>query len=116
MNGARWSLRIGGMAGGLLVWTSALVGLYALHAVGCKISWLEVAVGPVSLLRMVLLAVWLAHLGLLAWLCLRFRRWRSDAAGAGDRFIVAASVALTVVAFVATLYTGVPAVFLRQCS
>lgn len=116
MTAAHASLRLLGLVGGLLLWSSAFVALYALHAVGCAITWTEVGVGPVSLSRVVLLAVWLVHLALLILLLLRCRTWLRDTApGSGDRFVARSSVALTVVAFVATAYIGLPIVLLRHC-
>jgi hypothetical protein len=116
MTASHASLRLLGLVGGLLLWSSAFVALYALHAVGCALTWTEVGVGPVSLSQIVLLAVWLVHLALLILLLMRCRTWLRDTApGTGDRFVARSSIALTVIAIVATAYTGLPVVLLRHC-
>ena len=116
MTATHASLRLLGLVGGLLLWSSAFVALYALHAVGCAVTWAEVGVGPVSLSQVVLIAVWLAHLALLILLLLRCRTWLRDSMpGSGDRFVARSSIALTVVAIIATGYTGLPIMLLRHC-
>ncbi len=116
MTAAHASLRLLGLVGGLLLWSSAFIALYGLHAVACNVTWTEVAIGPASLSEIVLLAVWLGHLALLILLLLRCRAWLRDTApGSGDRFVARSSIVLTVVSIVATAYTGLPIVLLRHC-
>jgi hypothetical protein len=54
---------------GFGVWCSALVVIYALHAIGCAFAW------PAGPLRLTIAVVLLAHLGVIAWM------WRDHAAG-----------------------------------
>ncbi len=116
MTATNASLRLLGLVGGLLLWSTAFVALYGLHAIGCVLTWTEAMVGPVSLSQIVLLGVWLGHLALLVLLLMRCRTWLRDSVpGSGDRFVARSSIALTVIAIVATAYSGLPIVLLRHC-
>ena len=64
--------RLWWLLAGFGVWCSALVFLYALHAIGCAFAW------PTGTLRLVLAVVLLAHLGVLAWM------WHHQAASSAD--------------------------------
>jgi hypothetical protein len=57
---------------GFGVWCSALVVIYALHAVGCAFAW------PAGALRLGLVLVLLAHLGAIVWM------WRDQAAAGAE--------------------------------
>ena len=59
--------KLGLLVAGFGIWCSALVVLYALHAIGCAFAW------PTGALRSGLVVVLLIHLALLAWL------WRDQA-------------------------------------
>jgi len=103
-----------GLVAGLLVWSSAFVVLYGLHAVGCNAGW-HAAGQFASPLRLVLIAVWALHLGVLAWLVAHYRR----AAPGGDRtasFLQLAAWTLGLVALAATLWTGAPVALLELCA
>jgi hypothetical protein len=62
--------RLWRLAAGFAVWCSALVALYALHAIGCAFAW------SAGSLRLGLAVVFLAHLIVIGWM------WR-DIAQAG---------------------------------
>ena len=64
--------RLWWLLAGFGVWCSALVFLYALHAIGCAFAW------PAGPLRVALALVLLAHLGVITWM------WRDQAAGRAD--------------------------------
>jgi hypothetical protein len=64
--------RLWWLLAGFGVWCSALVVIYALHAVGCAFAW------PAGALRLALVFVLLTHLGVIAWM------WRDQAAGSAD--------------------------------
>jgi hypothetical protein len=57
---------------GFGVWCSALVVIYALHAVGCAFAW------PAGPLRLSIAVVLLAHLGVIVWM------WRDRAEGGAE--------------------------------
>lgn len=60
--------RLWWLLAGFGVWCSALVLLYALHAIGCAFAW------PAGLLRLGLALILLAHIGVIGWM------WRDQAA------------------------------------
>ena len=60
--------RLWWLLAGFGVWCSALVFLYAMHAIGCAFAW------PAGPLRLVLGLVLLVHLGVICWM------WRDQAA------------------------------------
>jgi hypothetical protein len=64
--------RLWWLLAGFGVWCSALVFLYAVHAVGCAFAW------PVGALRLALALVLLAHLIVIGWM------WRDRLAGSPD--------------------------------
>jgi hypothetical protein len=98
------------MALGFGIWSLAFAVLYAVQATGCAFGWHTLAVGPVSLLRMLLIAIWVAHLAALAWLYVVCRQAAGGAAL--DRFLARAAAALTAAAIAATVWIGT-ALFLR---
>ena len=65
------------LALGYGIWCSALVLLYALHALGCAFAW------PTAVLRTVLAVVFLVHLVALGGLWRVYARRRADTAN-GD--------------------------------
>ncbi|UEM22884.1 hypothetical protein JL100_009110 [Skermanella mucosa] len=96
---------------GFLLWSSAFVVLYGVQGLGCRLGWDDVGLGPVSLNRGALLAVWALHVGLIAAMAAIQVRRRSADRGAADRgtaFIDRAGLALTFCALVATIWTGIP--------
>ena len=102
-----------GLVAGLLVWSSAFVALYGLHAVGCNAGWHD-AGSYVTPLRLVLVAVWAVHLVALGWLVAWYRR----GAPVDDRtggFLQLAAWTLGLVALVATVWTGAPVAVLELC-
>lgn len=102
---------------GLTVWGSAFLWLYGALSLGCAFGWEEVALGPLSLQRGVLLGLWLAHLALLAallpWTRRRARRLRE--AGAPGAGLARAAFHATVVALAATVVNYAPVLALSAC-
>lgn len=112
MSGARVvpPRRLWWLAAGFGIWCSALVVLYALHAIGCAFAW------PTSSLRTSLVVVFVVHLVGVGWM------WRNFAASgpapAGDAtggFLHAAIIWSTIAAFVATVLTFGPPLLLSTC-
>ncbi len=95
---------------GFAVWCSALVALYAVHAVGCAFAW------PAGPLRLGLALMLLVHLAVIGWM------WRSlDGADAGvdsgrtGAFLRAVIVWTVAAAFVTTILTLGPPLLLTAC-
>ena len=102
--------RVWWLAGGFAVWCSALVVLYALHAIGCAFGW---SAGP---LRWSLVLVFFAHLAVVGWMWRNFAKPRPDHDhGQTGSFLHAAIVWTTIAAFAATVLTFGPALLLSTC-
>lgn len=105
------------LVSGLVIWSSAFVSLYALLSVGCAFGWEDRSVGPVSLQRAVLLAVWLAHLAavglLVAWTRRRMRRADADDELSG--FFARTALAAALVSVAVTVVNYAPILGLSAC-
>jgi len=98
------------LAAGYGAWCSALVAIYALHALGCAFGW------PAGALRTGLGAALGVHLAVIAWL------WRACARSAADPAFGPTGVFLhwvvlwtLITAFVTTLLTLGPTLLLATC-
>jgi hypothetical protein len=98
------------LAAGFGVWCSALVFLYALHAIGCVFAWRP------GTLRLTLALVFLAHVLVAAWI------WRNAAKSVPDtafgrtgNFLHTAVVWTAIAAVVATIVTFGPPLLLATC-
>ena len=91
------------MMGGFMAWSAAFTLMYATLSFGCAYGWDAVPLGPVSLNRAALTLAWLVCLGGLAallWACVRL----FYAQGKGvSPFLRTCGVALTALAFAATV-------------
>jgi hypothetical protein len=99
-----------GLVAGFGVWCSALVVLYALHAIGCAFAW---SAGP---LRLGLAVVLLGHLVVIGWM------WRDLAAANPDpgfgqtgTFLHTVVIWTVIAAFAATVLTLGPSLLLTIC-
>ncbi|MGQ7793175.1 hypothetical protein ACUN0C_12260 [Faunimonas sp. B44] len=104
---------------GFVVWSLAFIALYGLLSVGCELGWQGRHVGPLSMLRVLLLGLWAAHLAALAWLVrLCWRRVRAqEGDGRGTAaFLDLASLAAMLAAFAATAWIGVPVLGASACT
>jgi hypothetical protein len=98
------------LALGYGIWCSALVMLYALHALGCAFAW------PSTTLRAVLALVFLAHLVAIGVLWRAYAHGQADAAyGAAGRFFHEVALWTLATAFAATVITLGPTLFLATC-
>jgi hypothetical protein len=102
---------LAGLVAGFLVWSSAFVALYGLHAVGCNLGW-QAPETYASPLRLALVAVWLLHAAALVWLVLHFR---PAAAASSAPFLERAAFTLSALALAVTLITGAPILALDLC-
>jgi hypothetical protein len=102
--------RLWWLAAGFGVWCSALVILYALHAIGCAFAW------PTTTLRLSLVLVLLAHLLVIAWMWGAVARADPDPASAEPAgFLHTVTVWLLIAAFVATVLVLGPPLLLQSC-
>jgi hypothetical protein len=98
------------LALGYGIWCSALVLLYALHALGCAFAW------PGAALRAVLALVLLAHLVALGWLWRSHVRRSADVCGGATvSFFQDVALWTLATAFVATVLTLGPSLMLATC-
>lgn len=93
---------------GFGLWMLALSVLYGAQATMCELGWQRVRLGPVSLSRLVLAAIWAAHVAVLLWL---YRRCHRVLTGRErrkplDRFLWRSAASLSVAAIAATLWIG----------
>jgi hypothetical protein len=98
------------LAAGFAVWCSALIALYALHAIGCAFAW------PAGSLRLGLGVALLAHLVVLGWI------WRDIASAGPDpifgptgAFLHWAVTWTVIAASIATALTLGPSLLLTIC-
>ena len=102
--------RLGWLAAGFGVWCSALVVLYALHAIGCAFAW---NAGP---LRLSLVLVLAAHLVVIGWMWHdRARAGPEPAFGEPGAFLRTVVVWTLIAAFVTTALTLGPVLLLSTC-
>ena len=98
------------LAAGFGVWASALVMLYALHAIGCAFAW------PAGSLRLVIAVVLLAHLIVIGWMWRDLARADPDPAfGVPGTFLRTVFLWTSIAAFVTTALTLGPALLLTVC-
>lgn len=105
------SRRLWWLAAGFVVWSIALVVLYALHAIGCAFGW------SAGALRWSLIAVFLAHLVVIGWIWGKFAKgWPPDpAAGKAGSFLHEAIVWATIAAFASGVLALGPPLLLTTC-
>lgn len=101
--------RVWWLAGGFGVWCSALVMLYALHAIGCTFAWQS------NTLRLSLVAVFLTHLVVIGWMWGHFLFNTDQEPGPTSNFLHSAILWTVITAFAATVLTlGLP-LLLNTC-
>ncbi|WP_182083888.1 hypothetical protein [Aureimonas sp. ME7] len=105
------------LCAGFVIWGSAFVWLYAALSIGCAFGWEDAVIGPVSLQRAMLVAVWLAHLVAIGAVLLWARRRRRvlPAGAEPDTFLARATVWTTAVALGVTILNFVPVLLPSAC-
>ena len=102
--------RLWWLAAGFAVWCSALVVLYALHAIGCAFAWSS------GSLRLGLAMVLFAHLIVIGWMWRDITRAGTDPDfGPTDSFLHGAVIWTLIAALVATAITLGPPLLLATC-
>lgn len=98
------------LTAGYGAWCSALVFIYALHALGCAFAW------PTGALRLALGAALLVHLAAIAWLSRDYANTRPDPAlGPTGSFLHWVVLWTLITAFVTTVLTLGPTLLLATC-
>lgn len=104
---------------GFIVWGSAVLALYGLLSLGCRLGWESVAFGATTVQRIVLTGAFAVHLlalaGLTWW---TYRRWRTedDAATSGGRFfVISVSFYASAAALGATIFNFAAIFWLTPC-
>ncbi|MEW9855123.1 hypothetical protein [Novosphingobium sp. M1R2S20] len=95
---------------GLIAWAVAFSAIYGLQGLGCALGWDRVMIGPLQLGRTLLIVLWLAFVAVQAWMI-----WHFTHHPRGSVFLNRLTVAVAVVGWVATIYTGVPVVLASMC-
>ena len=106
------------MAAGFVVWSSAFVLLYITASVGCEFGWHSTTVGPLTLMRVILIAIFAAHLSVLIWLlvyCIRMLRQAREQ-NPSARFLYRAALGLTVASIAATIWVGMALLLPTACA
>ena len=98
------------LALGFGLWCTALVAIYALHALGCAFAW------PTDVLRWTLALVLLVHLAAIGWQWYRFASTPADPAlGDTGSFLQWTVVWTLATAFVALVLTLGPTLLVSTC-
>jgi len=98
------------LAAGYGAWCSALVFIYALHALGCAFAW------PTGALRLGLGIALLAHLAVIGWLWRDYASTSPEPAlGSTGSFLHWVVLWTLITAFVTTLITLGPTLLLATC-
>ena len=102
---------------GMVIWSSAFIMLYAGLSIGCVFGWHMMALGPISLLRAILIGLWLVHIGLIAGLlCWTYRRKRiAEESNEIETFFAGSVFVASVVAGVVTVINYAPILGLSLC-
>jgi hypothetical protein len=98
------------LAAGFAIWAACFVALYAVNAIGCELGWHGRTAGPLSMLRLILLSIWLGHLAVFAPLLAALRR-RTEPPDRWQRVVLGCTLA----AGAATLWTGLPVLTASAC-
>jgi hypothetical protein len=100
--------RLWWLLAGFGVWCSALVFLYAVHAIGCAFAW------PAGALRLALALVLLAHVIVIGWMW-RWAASRDPDFGPTGTFLHVVIAWTLIAALVTTVLTLGPALALAIC-
>ncbi|MBU8975870.1 hypothetical protein JI752_006910 [Lysobacter sp. MMG2] len=103
--------RLWWLGAGFALWCSALVVLYAVHAIGCRFAWAS------GSLRLTLAALLLAHMIAIGWLWHRFSlAMRGPGQTPISAFVHAVIVWTLVAALVSAIIALAPALLLTTCT
>lgn len=102
---------------GLIIWSLWFVGMYGGLSVFCSVAAPDPRSGALTGVNLWLLAATVVTLVLLLWLARRFWQLSKRRDGLNERqvFVTQLSAGIHFVAAIATLYVGVPLLFLPPC-
>lgn len=116
MNGARDFASLFILVLGYVLWSAALVALYAGHALSCETDASKLTVLRIPLATWFVGAIWLVHIVGTSVFALWIWRWRQVPAAEPPRtFVHTLTLALAASAFLATLWIGLPVLFVSPC-
>lgn len=106
------------MLAGFGLWGVAFNSLYGMLSLSCELAWHQKALGPLDLLRVVLMLLWSIFLALHVWLFVWLIRRSKDAAAVSgtSRFVSSVSIGTAALGLVATFGTGAPIAVLSPCA
>lgn len=106
------------MISGLIVWASCFVVLYVGLSLGCAYNVPAFEFAGLPGVNWMLLALWLAHIGVLTGLAIRaLRHWRQTPRQAGaPRFALRTAFALQLVGLLGSVWIGFPILMLPACA
>ncbi|MDH4441590.1 MAG: hypothetical protein QE284_14530 [Rhizobium sp.] len=103
-----------GLLAGFILWSGLFLSLYGVQATGCKLGWHQIAIGPISLLRLLLSGLLLTGMAGLYMMATRWLRADGDADPERQRLLQIARM-LHAAAVAATLLTFAGIVWLTLC-
>lgn len=103
------------MVAGFGIWASAFVVLYSAASLGCEFGWYQIHLGSISLMRTILIAIWLIHMAALAWLFRHCARTARDN-DSQVRFVHRAAMYLTGAAIAATVWLAIALLVPSECA
>lgn len=106
------------MIAGFALWGLAFNILYGVLSLGCELAWQRNVIGSLTLLRLLLLALWAMLLAFHAWLLVWLWRRLSGTPlhPKLDRFVQIVSVSNAGLGLIATTMTGAVVAFLSPCA
>ena len=104
------------LVAGFSIWAVGFLALYALLSVGCAYGWNEIAVvGPFSLLRLQLVAVFVVSLAACAGVVAALAARRRGGGKASESFLAILALQASIAALVATFFTFAGVLTLSIC-
>lgn len=94
---------------GFVIWSGAFLLLYAIQATGCHLGWHQIQIGPISALRLLLVAILLMLLVVVGWLVWHTSKPRRDQGAEEIRILSEITRLLQIAALASTVivYAGV---------
>jgi hypothetical protein len=106
-------------SGGLILWSSAFVLLYAALGVGCALGWQLIPLAGSNVLTIVLAAIWLVHLALLGafqWYAHGLWRRASGPDEGAAKFLAGSACLIAAIGIFATVFIGFAVLLLPPCA
>lgn len=104
-----------GLLAGFILWSGMFLVLYGVQATGCKLGWHQIAIGPISLLRLLLSCLLLASIGLLYGMATHWLRPAADETRGEQHVLLRIAMLVHVAAAAATFVTFMGIFWLSLC-